>query len=182
MKKIIALILVTYAYYSRAQVSFAKAYLVNDKGDTLRGEVKINPKKEFENHNKIFFKDKSGTQKNYKPNKVKAYGYENNHYVSIMQDEEPKFYKRLTNGALVLYKVAFEVVNMNEVAYDYEYYITKDGNDKLTEVKQTKFKKQLQELMSGSAGFANDFKDEKKFNEANAIEVINKYNDWKKNN
>lgn len=182
MKKIIALIMVTCAYFSPAQVSFVKGYLVTDKSDTLRGEVKINPKKEFENHNKIFFKDNSGTQKNYKPNKVKAYGYENNHYVSIVQDEEPKFYKRLTTGALVLYKVAFEVVNMNEVAYDYEYYIEREGETKLTEVKQSKFKKQLQELMSGSAGFANDFKDEKKFNEAGAIEVINKYNDWKKTN
>lgn len=182
MKNIIILTLIICAGYSRAQVSFVKGYLVNDKGDTLRGEVKINPKKEFENHNKIFFKDNSGTQKNYKPNKVKAYGYENNHYVSITQSDESKFFKRLTNGALVLYKVAYEVINMNEVAYDYEYYISKEGDDKLSEVKTTKFKKQLQELMSGSSGFVNDFKDEKKFNEAAAIEVITKYNAWKKTN
>lgn len=165
-----------------AQISFVKGYLISDKGDTLRGEVKINPKKEHDNHNKVFFKDAAGIQKNYKPNKVKGYGYDNNHYVSITQDDEAKFYKRLTNGAIILYKGAFEVANMNAVSYEFDYYLFKEGDKKLTEVKEGKFKKQLQEWMSGSAGFANDFKDEKEFNEASAIEVITKYNEWKKNN
>lgn len=167
---------------SFSQVTFVKGYLINEKGDTLHGEVKINPKKEHDNHNKVFFKDASGTQKNYKPNKVKGYGYDNNHYVSITQDDEAKFYKRLTNGNIILYKAAFEVVVMNETSYDYEYYLFRDGDKKLTEVKPSKFKKQLQEWMSGAAAFASDYQEEKKFNESSAVEVINKYNDWKKSN
>ncbi|MGZ3899986.1 MAG: hypothetical protein ACXVNQ_06465 [Bacteroidia bacterium] len=165
-----------------SQVTFVKGYLINEKGDTLKGEIKINPKKEYENHHKVFFKDASGTQKNYKPNKVKGYGYDNNHYVSITQDDEALFYKRLTNGDITLYKSAFEVVNMNASSFDYEYYLFREGDKKLTEVKQSKFKKQLQEWMSGAAGFASDYEDDKKFNEESAIAVINKYNEWKKTN
>lgn len=166
----------------QSQITFVKGYMINDKGDTLKGELKINPKKEQDNFNKVFFKDPSGIQKNYKPNKVKGYGFDNRHFVSMELDGEPKFYQRLTDGAIVLYKVAFEILGANETTYDFDYFLFKDGDKKLTDVKQGKFKKQLQEWMTGSAGFANDFQDEKKFNEASAIEVINKYNDWKKNN
>lgn len=165
-----------------SQISFVKGYLINDKGDTLKGEVKVNPKKEYDNHNKVFFKDASGVQKNYKPAKVKGYGYDNNHYVSITQNDEPLFYKRLTQGAILLYKVSYETINMNEVSHDFEYYLFREGDKKLTEVKEGKFKKQIQEWMSGSAGFANDYPDDKKFNVEMAIEVITKYNEWKKTN
>jgi hypothetical protein len=156
--------------------------MINEKGDTLKGEVKINPKKEHDNHKKVFFKDLSGTQKNYKPNKVKGYGFDNNHYVAFNLDDEPKFYKRLTDGAITLYKSAYEVVVMNETTYDYEYFLARQGDKKLTEVKEAKFKKQIQEWMSGAAGFANEYKEEKKFNAESAVEIINKYNDWKKSN
>lgn len=166
-----------------AQVTFVKGYLINEKGDSLKGELKINPKKEHELYNKVFLKEESGVQKNYKPNKVKGYGFEGKHFVSMELDGEPKFYQRLTSGYIILYKVAFEVAGGTETTYDYDYFLFREGDKKLTDVKQNKFKKQLQEWMSGAAGFANDFEDDsKKFNEASAVEVINKYNDWKKTN
>lgn len=182
LKTIVFTFLLSSLFTSYSQVTFVKGYMISEKGDTLKGEIKINPKKEHENHSKLFFKDASGTQKNYKPNKVKGYGYENKNYVSITEDDEPKFFQRLTNGDIILYKTAFEVITMNASSYDYEYYLFRQGDKKLTTVKQGKFKKQLQEWMSGSAGFANEFQDEKKFNETSAIDVITKYNDWKKNN
>lgn len=169
-------------YFTNAQISFVKGYIVNDKGDTLKGEVKVNPKKEQDNYNKVFFKDASGVQKNYKANKVKAYGFNNRNFVAMTLDEEPKFYEKLTDGAIILYKVAFEVTNMNETSFDFDYFLYKEGDKKLTDVKLGKFKKQLQEWMSGSAEFASDYKDEKKFNEPLAIEIITKYNEWKKSN
>jgi hypothetical protein len=182
-KTLLALLMGCSTFFLKAQITFVKGYLINEKGDTLKGEVKINPKKEHENYNKVFFKDASGIQKNYKPNaKVKGYGFENNDFVTMTQDDETKFYKRLTKGEIEFYKVAFEAINMNETTFDYDYFLFKAGDKKMTNVKQNKFKKQIQEWMTGSAGFANDFKDEKNFNEASAIDVINKYNEWKKTN
>lgn len=165
-----------------SQITFVKGYVVDEKGDTLRGEIKINPKKEQDNYNKLMFKDASGVQKNYKPNKVKGYGYDNNHFVAIDHLDEVKFFKRLTNGHIILYKAAFEVVVMNSTSYDYEYYLFKEGDKKLTEVKEGKFKKQMQEWMKDNQEFIEDYKDEKKLNAENAVEAINKYNAWKKSN
>ena len=175
---------------TNAQITFTKGYLVNEKGDTLRGEVKMNPKKEQDYYARVTFKDASGTQKNYKPAKVKAYGFDNEHFVSIVNNDEGLFYKRLTNGPILLYKGAFEVVVMNKATWEFEYFLFKQGDNlpggkagKLTDVKEAKFKKQLQEWMKDGQEYAEAYNDsDKKLNVESAIEVINKYNDWKKSN
>ncbi|MDO9000460.1 MAG: hypothetical protein Q7W45_11890 [Bacteroidota bacterium] len=165
-----------HSFSSFSQIAFLKGYIVNDKGDTIRGEVKINPKKEQDNYSKVFFKEESGTQKSYKPNKVKAYGFDNQHFTALDYDGELKFYKVLVIGEISLYKMMFEVINMNAVSYAAEYFITRKEDKKMTSVKENKFKKQLQEMMSGAAGFANEYDGDKKINEESAIQVIKKYN------
>ena len=179
---LMATLVVFLSHTSNSQITFVKGYLIGEKGDTLQGEVKINPKKEHDNCNKVMFKDASGVQKNYKPNKVKGYGYDNNHFVSKDHNEEAKFFKRMTNGSIILYKAAFEVVVMNETSFDFEYYLFKEGDKKLTEVKEGKFKKQLQEWMKDNTEFANDYEDQKKLNAESAVDIINNYNTWKKSN
>ncbi len=164
---------------TNAQITFVKGYIVNEKGDTVKGEVKINPKKEQDNYNKVFFKDEGGMQKNYKPNKVKAYGFDKQNYIAMDYEGELKFYKAIVRGEISLYKMMFEVTNMNATSYDGEYYIVRNDDKKMTTVKEGKFKRQLQEMMSGAAGYANDYEDEKKLNEEKAAEVINKYNNRK---
>jgi hypothetical protein len=165
-----------------AQGNFVKAYMINAKGDTVRGEIKINPKKEFDHYFKITFKDNSGAQKNYKPAKIKGYGFDNKNFISWGEDEEAMFYERLTEGAIILYKSCFESVHMNQEMREPAYYLYKEGSKKLTDVKEDKFKKQIQEWMNGATEFAGEYTEEKKFNVESAIAVINKYNDWKKSN
>lgn len=176
---VLALLLNLLTFSLTSQIAFVKGYIVNEKGDTLKGEVKINPKKEQDNYSKVFFKEESGTQKNYKPNKVKAYGFENQNYVSMDYEGELKFYKALVRGEISMYKMMFEIVNMNATSYDGEYYITRQGDKKMTLVKEGKFKKQLQEMMSGASGYANEYEGEKKINEESAISAIKKYNERK---
>jgi hypothetical protein len=168
--------------FAKAQVTFVPGYMIDAKGDTLKGEVKINPKKEADNFTKVFFKDANGVQKNWKPAKVKGYGFAGKHFVSITEKDESMFYQRLTNGAIILYKSAFEAASATETTKEIYFCLWKEGDKKVTEVKETKFKKQIQEWMSGNAGFANDYEDGKIFNETAAVDVINKYNDWKKSN
>jgi hypothetical protein len=172
------------ACFTKAQVTFVPGYMIDAKGDTLKGEVKTNPnpKKEADNFTKVFFKDANGVQKNWKPAKVKGYGFAGKHFVTITEKDESMFYQRLTNGPIILYKSAFEAVSATETTKEIYFCLWKEGDKKVTEVKETKFKKQIQEWMSGNAGFANDYEDGKTFNEAAAVDVINKYNDWKKSN
>ena len=175
----IVLLLNLLTYSLTSQIAFVKGYIVNVKGDTVKGEVKINPKKEQDNYSKVFFKEESGTQKNYKPNKLKGYGFQDQNYTSMDYEGELKFYKVLISGEISMYKMMFEIVNMNATSYDGEYYITRQGDKKMTLVKEGKFKKQLQEMMSGASGFASEYEEDKKINEESATKAIKNYNERK---
>lgn len=163
------------------QVTFVKGYILNEKGDTLHGEVKTNPKKEHESYARVTFKDAAGAQKNYKPAKLKGYGFEGNHFMSWGKDDEALFYKRLANGPIFFYKSAFEVVAMNKSTWEYDYFLFKEGDKKMTDAKIGKFAKQLKEWMKDAQEFAEYYKENSKdIDEASAIEAITKYNDSKK--
>lgn len=164
---------------SFAQITFVKGYLINDKGDTLKGEVKMNPKKEFDQYNKVFFKDESGVQKNYKPDKVKGYGFENKHFIAAKYEGDMLFYKILSSGKLMLYEMMYEVMQMNEISYKSDYYVSNPGDAEYTKLKQNKYKKQLAELMKDNPDIAEG-DEEKKFEIEKVLELVNQYNDWAK--
>lgn len=161
------------------QPTFVKAYVVTDKGDTIRGEAKMNPKKPADLYDKVYFKDANGIQKNYKPGKTSAFGIGDDHFIAMTYDGEPKFYKVLARGPINFYSVAFESMNMNEPVLEQEYFLAAPDNKKLVIVKQGKFKKQLLEWMKDNQEIANGYEDEKKFDEAKAAAVIKEYNSWK---
>jgi hypothetical protein len=161
------------------QPYFAPGYIVTTKGDTVKGEVKVNTKNEFEVYEKIAFKDPSGAQKNYKPNKIKGYGVKDQHYVSMIADGEPRFYQLLVRGDISLYKMIFEAMRMNELSYDAEYYIAKPDSKKLVVVKENKFKKQMTEWMKDNLELLSGYEDTKEFDQEKAVALINQYNSWK---
>jgi hypothetical protein len=181
-KLLLALVLAfSTSYICKAQINFVKGYIINEKGDTLRGEVKTNPKKEHEAYVRVTFKDASGAQKNYKPAKIKGYGYDANHFVAWGKEDEAMFYKRLAKGTITFYKSAFEVVVMNKSEWEFDYFLFKEGDKKMTDAKVGKFTKQLKEWMKDAPEFAEGYEEkEKGINEQSAIETINKYNDSKK--
>jgi hypothetical protein len=175
----LALITGLFAFSGVAQNSFVKGYLINDKGDTLRGEVKYNPKKEQDCYNKVYFKDANGVVKNYKPKKAKGYGFNDQNFVAMDFESELKFYRVLVYGEINLYRMAYEEIRMNQEVLGGEYFIAhKDAATKLTSVKEGKFKKQMLEWMKDNPEFINEYND-KDFNAENAAEVIRKYNTWK---
>jgi len=163
----------------QAQITFTPGYLINSAGDTLKGEVKLNSKKEHEYHHKLVFKDGAGAQKSYKPEKIKGYGFQDNHFMAVNQGSEWLYYKRLVSGNIHLYKSFFEVTVINKSTMEPEYFLFKEGDKKYTEVKEHKFKKQLQEWMKDKPELADDYKDEKKLDETSAIKILQEYNLWK---
>lgn len=179
MKNLMILFLLAGFISMNGQNGFEKAYIVTEKGDTIKGEAKLNPKKEFEVYDRIYFKDENGVQKNYRPGKIAAYGVKDDHFISLAHDGEPKFYKVLTRGAINLYMVVFETMQMNESVFEPEYYIAYPDNKKLVMVKKGKFKKQISEWIKEKPEFAEVYPDEKKFDEEKAIAVISQYNSWK---
>jgi hypothetical protein len=181
MKKIVltsALALSFYATFS--QITLVKGYMINMTGDTLKGEVKMNPKKEFDNFTRVSFKDASGVQKNYKPDKVKGYGFDNKHFIVSKLDGEPAFYKVLSRGHVMLYEVMVEVQQMNEITTKTEYYFAKANDTEYTKLKENKFKKQFGEVMKDNPDILNNSDDAKKFEIEKVVELVNQYNDWSK--
>src|SRR4051812_5646754 len=103
MKNILLIVFSIAALTTMAQGNFEKAYLINEKGDTIHGEAKVNPKKEAEAYERIYFKDASGVQKNYKPSKTRGYGIQDRHFITLDFDGEPRFYRALVRGDINLY-------------------------------------------------------------------------------
>jgi hypothetical protein len=167
------------AQFMTAQNTFVKGYIITDKGDSLKGEIRLNPKKEQELYTKVFLKDASGLQKNYKPEKVKAYGYENKKYVSVVADGEAKFFLVIVSGPIGLYKTMVETMKMNEALVENEYYLSSESEKEPMVVKESKFKKQISELMKDNMEIVATYSEEKKFDLEKATELIKKYNAWK---
>lgn len=161
------------------KIVFLKGYMVNEKGDTLKGEVKFNPKKEQDCYNKVFFKDATGVQKNYKPKKIKAYGFEDQHFVAMEFENELKYYRVLTSGDIYFYKIMYEMISMNQPVIGSVYYISHKNDKNLKEVKEGKFKKQMADWMKDNPEFLNNYDEDKEFNAESAAEVIKQYNGWK---
>jgi hypothetical protein len=161
-----------------AQAPMLKGYIVTEKGDTLRGEIKPN-KKELENYNKVTFKDQNANQKVYRPTKLKGYGMNEDHYIAMDSDEERKFYKVMARGPISFYKLGYEGMRMNAIVFEVEYYIALDGEQDLMVVKENKFKKQMSEWMKDNLDFINEYGEEKEFNVEKALTVITQYNSWK---
>ncbi|MGE0566302.1 MAG: hypothetical protein AB7O73_00010 [Bacteroidia bacterium] len=160
----------------KSQINYVNGYVVTLEGDTLKGEIKVNPKKDYDKFKRAGFKSKDGAQKNYKPNKIKAYGVEGRNFISWKLDDEDVFLERLTDGHITLLKAAFEAIVMNETNHVYEYYLLIEGEKKLQDINVKKFSKQLTKIMEGSESIAEKYEDGKELNESSAIEVINQFN------
>jgi hypothetical protein len=159
-----------------AQIIFEKGYVVNSKGDTLKGEVKLNIADTTEYYDKAVFRDEKG-QKNFFPEKTRAYGVGNRHFVSIKVHGEAAFYEVLTRGHISFYKRLLEAIKMNELATELEYYIAV-GDKKPYVLGPEKFRRQLVLAMEDNDSFATGYQG-KEFDQSRVAETIAAYNDWK---
>lgn len=146
MNKIVCLLLLSgSAIY--AQLNFYEGYVISENGDTLRGEIKANPKKELSLYAKVMFKDKQGFTKTYKADKIKGFAYFNpgknqwNRFVSIVESE-PKFYKISIQKPVQIYEYQYEDMKVGGDFYTAKEYYIKDGKD-FVKLKSKKLKKQL---------------------------------------
>lgn len=169
-----------FSFQLQSQTYYEKGYLVNEKGDTIRGEVKLNQKKEFEIYTKVAFRDEKGIQKNHKPEKVSAYGFKDRHFVKMSYGSEDMYYEVICRGEINFYKLIFEAMYANRVELETEYFV-QHGAKKVQPMKASKFKKLMTEWMEDHPDFINAYEetDSKKFDEAKAKKVVEEYNAWK---
>jgi hypothetical protein len=158
-----------------AQAKYFPGYVIQLNGDTLKGEIKKNPKKEFDNFSKAAYRKKDGVDmKTFGPAKVKEYCVDGSTFVSRNVDGEQVFVKRLSKGAVCLYEVQVETMQMNEIKVKSDYYIEKKGGE-FVKVKSSKFKKQMTDVMSDNEDIVKGLED-KTYDFENIVEVVNAYN------
>jgi hypothetical protein len=158
-----------------AQAKYFTGYVILLTGDTVKGEVRKNPKREFDNFTKASFRKKEGSEiKSYSPTKIKEYCVDGVTFVSRNIDGEQVFVKRLSKGSVSLYEAQVEVLQMNDLKIKSDYYMEKQAGE-FVKIKSGKFKKQITEVMSDNAEIVKAL-EEKKYEYENIVELFNAYN------
>jgi hypothetical protein len=158
-----------------AQAKFFQGYVILLNGDSIKGEIKTNLKREFDNFAKASFRKKEGSEvKSYTPAKIKEYCVNGTTFVSRNVDGEQVFVKRVSKGTVNLYEAQVETMQMNEIKIRSDYYMEKTGGE-FVKVKSSKFKKQMSDVMADNEEIVKAL-EEKKYDYENIVEVVNAYN------
>ena len=116
MKKLFTLILCCVTVFSFAQRNkkpkmaavFVPGYYINNKNDTVRGQVQINPDDPTSFYRQFaFISGRSKKPKTFLAAQTKAYGFENRDFIALANDGEKVFVERLTTGRLRLLEYHF---------------------------------------------------------------------------
>lgn len=160
---------------SIAQAKYYPGYVILLNGDTLKGEIKKNPKREYDNFVKAQYRKKENVDmKTYNATKIKEYCVDGVSYVSRNVDGEQVFVKRLSKGNVNLYESQTEVLQMNEIRVKSDYYMEKT-NGEFVKIKSGKFKKQVTDAMADNEEIVKAV-EEKKYEYENIVELFEAYN------
>jgi hypothetical protein len=172
---VVVAIVMAFNSQSVAQVKYYQGYVIMLNGDTVKGEIKKNLKKEFDNFTKASYRKKDGGEiKSFAPTKIKEYCVDGTTFVSRNIDGEQVFAKRLSKGNVNLYEAQLEVYQMNEIRVKSDYYMEKSAGE-FVKIKSGKFKKQVEEAMSDNEEIVKALED-KKYEYENIVELFNAYN------
>jgi hypothetical protein len=162
-----------------AEMVWKTGYVILSSGDSIKGDIKVNTKKELSLFQKVYVKQ-GESSKTYKPEQVKEYGYESSRFISRKVDGEMQFMKVLSYGRIILYEWQFELQRGAEVIVEKEYYIeTNDGSGKIEKTKPGKFKKAVAELMADNPELVARVQNEdKKYEIGDVQNIVAEYNTW----
>ena len=183
MKKILSLLLVfsTATFTSLdAQLVWKSGYVILTSGDSVKGDIHVNPKKELDLFSKVTLKSLI-TTKTYHANQVKEYGFENEHFVARKVDDDMQFLKAISSGRVNLYELQYEEQRGSDIVVESDYYMEKnDGTStEPQKVKANKFKKTVEEMMSDNSDLVTRVQgDDKKYEIADMESVVDEYNSW----
>jgi len=110
----------------------AAGYYIPLKGDTVKGEVQTNRENDAAGYKTILFKPKNSPKVvELTPKKVKAYGYDDNHFVGQKMGEEDVYFRYMERGRLVLMEYKFAKVEEGVEKYPSIYFVqdTKAAGD-----------------------------------------------------
>ncbi len=168
---------------STAEMAYKSGYVILNSGDTVRGDIKVNTKKELPLFAKVILKQ-GETSRTYKPEQVKGYSLDGVQFLTRKLGGEMVFLKVVTSGRIVIFEHQFEVYHGDQTLAEKEYYVEKnDGtSNELVKLRGTKFKKLSAEWMSDHSELVAKIDQEnKKMEFAEMQTYIEEYNSWHSN-
>jgi len=172
---VVVAVVMVFNFNGLAQAKYFPGYVIMLNGDTLKGELKKNPKREFDNFAKAAYRKKDGSDiKTFNPTKIKEYCVDGVTFVSRNVDGEQVFVKRLSKGTVNLYEAQVEVLVMNDIKVKSDYYMEKEAGE-FVKIKSGKFKKQVEEVMGDNQEIVKALAD-KKYEYENIVELFKAYN------
>jgi alpha-L-fucosidase len=168
---------------STAEMVYKSGYVILNSGDTVRGDIKVNTKKELPLFAKVILKQ-GETSKTYKPEQVKGYSLDGTQFLTRKLDGEMVFLKVVTSGRILIFEHQFEVYHGDQTVVEKEHYVEKnDGvSNELVKLKGNKFKRLSVELMSDHSELVAKINaEDKKMEFAEMQAYIEEYNSWHSN-
>ncbi len=178
MPIIVSILLLTMALHHKtfAQAKYHPGYVITWKGDTLKGEIEFNPKKEIDCYRKVKFRAGAGMPiKSFHPEKLKEYGMDSLVFIHRLLEDEEVFIKLILVGKLKVYEGRSEIVDGDKTTYEPDYYYMKGEDAIVIQDKPARFKKQMIALMSENAEIVKALEEEK-YNFGNLLELFKAYN------
>jgi hypothetical protein len=181
MKKLsILFVLLIASYAAKAELVFKSGYVILTSGDSVKGEIKVNAKKEISHFQKVTMKISETSTKTYKPEQVKEYGFDGNRFLARKMDGEMAFMKVISAGRINLFEWQYEIQRGSDIVVEKEYFIEKnDGSGKMEKAKTGKFKKIVAEYMADHTELVARVEgDSKKYEIGDMQNIVDEYNTW----
>lgn len=168
-----------------AQV-FVKGYYVNAKGDTVKGQIQVNPDDQTDFYKQFaFLPPKSKKSKTFTADaRIKAYGLENRNFVLIEYGGERFFVERLTMGRIRFYERQFHGKVDGKPGIESAYFIKDtgaEGDDKsLAEIQKISikfYKRNLKPYLKDQPMIWTDL-DKYNFDETTVVSAIREFNSF----
>lgn len=130
-----------------AQAKYLPGYVILLTGDTLRGEIKKNTKRDYDNFVKVAYRKSEGNDlRTFAPKKIKGYWVDSTTFVSRMIEEDLVFVKRLSSdtSSTIIYEAQVQYEQVGEVKVATDYYYEKPTKE-FVKIKSKKALKYIEE-------------------------------------
>jgi hypothetical protein len=169
---------------AKMEALFADAYYVSSRGDTVKGELQINPEKETEFYRQFAFRSKGSK----KPRligcqKAMAYGFGDRNFIRREVEGSMQFLERLVSGRLTLYEYCYPGEENGNPAIRSSYFIEDKSNEQgsgqqqMTRISRKFYKRSLKPYLNEHPSIWNRL-DKFHFSETDLVAAISEFNGY----
>ena len=151
-------------------------YIITQRGDTTQGEIKFNKNLLY---NEIEFKTEEGGVRNFSPEQLRGYSFNNRHFTRNERVSNIVFVEKKVDGYADLYETNLFVrvgTTNPPSGYKVNYFVKKEDGDFIP-ITKSDFKDTMYMFVNDSNDLRKKIKD-KKLKYKHLAQIIEEYNSW----